>query len=72
MAVAMFMSVTVPTGVTHFPQRAQRYPAPEADKSDAGRSVDDVAEPCGEGNAGEPYHHSDQQGRQDVADPGLQ
>jgi len=71
-AVAMYMHVTVPTGIMHFPQRTQRDPAAETDKSDAGCRVDDVAEPCGEGNSGEPHHHSDQQSRHDVADTGLE
>jgi hypothetical protein len=70
-AVTMTMSVTMPTGVLHFAQRAERDPAAETDKSDAGGGVDDIAKPCGKGDADEPHDHSDQQSRHDVADAVL-
>jgi hypothetical protein len=70
--VAMTMSVTMPTGVPDFAQRAKRDPAAETDESDTGCSIDDPAEACGEGNPGEPHNSSDQQGRHHVAKAGLQ
>jgi len=71
-ALAMTMSVTMTTCVLHFAERANRNPTAETDKSDTGRRVDDIAEPCGEGDSGDPHHQSDQQSRHDVADAGLE
>src|SRR5271166_35069 len=68
----MTMGVTMPIAVMHFAQRAQRDPAAETDKSDTGRRVDDIAEPCGEGDSGDPNNHADQQSRHDVANAGLE
>ena len=70
--VAVTMSVTMPTGVLDFAQRAKRDPAAETDESDTGCSIDDLAEACGEGNPSEPDNRSDQQRRRHVAEAGLQ
>jgi len=69
--MAMFMTVPVSDSSMQVTPCGCRDLAAERDQGEARGGVEEMTEPSGDGDAGDPNDRRDDQGREDVSDAGL-